>query len=176
MPSHAPDIEKHAAAQLQRLGGQLRVQRKHLRVSASTAAEAAGMSRVTLHRIERGEPSVTMGAYLNAAAALGMGLRLTPGGQSVTDAATWEPPPRPPPPPQQPPRETGRSADIRLADYPQLQRLAWQRGGATEVTTAEALNLYERNWRHVDAQALLPHERKLIQSLVAAQGGSRLLV
>jgi hypothetical protein len=28
------------------------------------------MSRVTLHRIERGEPSVTMGTYLNAAAAL----------------------------------------------------------------------------------------------------------
>jgi transcriptional regulator with XRE-family HTH domain len=36
---------------------------KALKVSATTAAEAAGMSRMTLHRIERGEPSVTMGAY-----------------------------------------------------------------------------------------------------------------
>jgi len=35
--------------------------RKALRVSATVAAEAAGMSRVTLHRIEKGEPSVTMG-------------------------------------------------------------------------------------------------------------------
>jgi hypothetical protein len=30
------------------------------------------MSRVTLHRIEKGEPPVTMGAWSNAIAALGM--------------------------------------------------------------------------------------------------------
>ena len=73
LPS-APATGEIVAARLLALGEQLRAQRKRLGVSATTAAEAAGMSRVTLHRIERGEPSVTMGAWLNAAAALGLEL------------------------------------------------------------------------------------------------------
>lgn len=35
------------------------------------------MSRPTLYRIEHGEPSVTMGAYLAAIAAVGLELHLT---------------------------------------------------------------------------------------------------
>ena len=158
MPAAAPATGEIVAAELQALGEQLRAQRKRLGVSATTAAEAAGMSRVTLHRIERGEPSVTMGAYLNAAAALGLALGVV--------AA-------------QPPHR--RQADgvpmrIRLADHPQLERLAWQFQGASDVTPAEALSLYERNWRHIEQGALAPRERALIQQLVAGLGGSRLLV
>jgi transcriptional regulator with XRE-family HTH domain len=161
MPAKAPATGEIIAARLTALGEQLRAQRKRLGVSATTAAEAAGMSRVTLHRIERGEPSVTMGAYLNAAAALGLEL-------GVAAAA---------------PAGAGRNNEegalplgIRLADYPQLARLAWQFQGASEVTPAEALNLYERNWRHIEQGALAPHERTLIERLVASLGGGRLLV
>jgi transcriptional regulator with XRE-family HTH domain len=161
MPALAPATGEIAAAKLLALGEQLRAQRKRLGVSAVTAAEAAGMSRVTLHRVERGEPSVTMGAYLNAAAALGLQLGLV-------DA---------------PPRSSSRGRQeaavptrIQLADHPQLARLAWQYQGASDVSAAEALNLYERNWRHIDQSALAPHERALIQSLVARLGGGRLLV
>ena len=50
------------------LGQKIRSQRKALRITATATAEAAGMSRVTLHRIEQGEASVTIGAYLNAIA------------------------------------------------------------------------------------------------------------
>lgn len=39
---------------------------KSLPISAVAAAESAGMSRTTPHRIERGEPSVTAGAFPNA--------------------------------------------------------------------------------------------------------------
>ena len=160
MPATAPTTGETLAASLLALGEQLRAQRKRLGVSATTTAEAAGMSRVTLHRIERGEPSVTMGAWLNAAAALGLEL-------GVVEQ-------------QPPPRRSGKVAGvptrIRLADYPQLERLAWQFQGASEVTPAEALNLYERNWRHIEQGALAPHERALIQQLVASLGGSRLLV
>jgi transcriptional regulator with XRE-family HTH domain len=158
MPATAPATGEIPAAKLVTLGEQLRAQRKRLGVSATTAAEAAGMSRVTLHRIERGEPSVTMGAWLNAAAALGLEL-------GVVDP--------------QPPRRSqaaGVPTRIRLADYPQLERLAWQFQGASDVTPAEALNLYERNWRHIDQGALAPDERARIQQLVARLGGSRLLV
>ena len=160
MPATAPATGEIVAAKLLALGEQLRAQRKRLGVSATTAAEAAGMSRVTLHRIERGEPSVTMGAYLNAAAALGLEL-----GVAV-------------PQPRQPSKRkaAGVPTRIRLADYPQLERLAWQFQGAGEVTPAEALNLYERNWRHIEQSALAPHERALIEGLVASLGGGRLLV
>lgn len=58
------------------LGAAIRARRKQLRVSATAAAEAAGLSRVTLHRIERGEPSVAMGLYQRALGALGLRLQL----------------------------------------------------------------------------------------------------
>ena len=56
-------------AQLQALGEQIRGQRTALRLSATVTAEAAGVSRVTLHRIEKGEPSVALGAWGSVMAA-----------------------------------------------------------------------------------------------------------
>jgi transcriptional regulator with XRE-family HTH domain len=161
MPAIAPPIADQLAAALTALGQRLRARRKALGVNATTAAEAAGMSRVTLHRIERGEPSVTMGAYLSAAAVLGLAFDLldphTPGSK-----AEDEPPVLP--------------ASIVLADYPQLKRLAWQLHDATELTPKEALDLYERNWRHVDPHAMDPRERALVKALARELGGGRLLV
>ncbi len=72
MPQKSPPITEDNAAKLRVLGTCLAEKRKALRVSATVAAEAAGMSRVTLHRIEKGEPSVTMGAWSKAIAALGL--------------------------------------------------------------------------------------------------------
>ena len=45
--------------------------RKKLRAGVVVAAYAAGMSRVTWHRIEKAEPSVTMGAYVSALNVIG---------------------------------------------------------------------------------------------------------
>ncbi len=164
MPAIAPPSGETVIAGLAALGERLRVERKRLGVSATTAAEAAGMSRVTLHRIERGEPSVTMGAYANAAAALGWSLGL----HDPSRAASAAKPTRS--------RQGDAPPPIRLHEFPQLRRLAWQYQGATEVTPAEALSLYERNWRHVDQAALSPQERELVQHLVVSLGGGRLLV
>jgi DNA-binding XRE family transcriptional regulator len=75
MPAQAPQTTNQSIGELQALGEQIRARRKALKVSATVAAEAAGMSRVTLHRIEKGEPSVAMGAWANAMAALGMSLQ-----------------------------------------------------------------------------------------------------
>lgn len=154
------------------LGARLRGHRKQQKVSAVAAAEAAGLSRVTLHRIERGEPSVTMGAYLNVITALGLGLALADppeaasGGQPVPAL----PVPAPPVPPVPLPIR------IRLVDHPQLQRLAWHLKGVDALSPAEALNLYERHWRHLDPAAMTLQERALLDGLVAASGGGRLLV
>lgn len=160
MPAVAPPATQTTASRLAALGARLRAHRKALKVSATTAAEAAGMSRVTLHRIERGEPSVTMGAYLNAIVALGLDLELVdPRAEPPAQAAK-------PPLPRR----------IRLADCPQLRRLAWQLGDVATLTPKEALALYERNWRHLDQGAMGEAERDLVRRLVAALGGARLLV
>lgn len=157
MPARTPVIATTVANKLIALGKQIRAHRKTMRINATTAAEAAGMSRVTLHRIENGEPSVTMGAYLNAMEVLNIDFGIlqppAPAGQAPgTNREGWIP------------------ARIHLADYPQLKQLAWQVHGTDELTPAEALSIYERNWRHVDANALEPRERQLIDALRTALG------
>jgi hypothetical protein len=61
-------------------------------------------------------------------------------------------------------------ARINLENYPQLKQLAWQLQGSTQLKPAEALGIYERNWRHVDTLALEPRERNLIVALRQAFG------
>lgn len=167
MPAQAPSPTEAVTALLGDIGERIRAHRKALRVSAAVAAEAAGMSRVTLHRIERGEASVTMGAYLNVMAALGLAFDVAApqvretGGAKLSNAG----------------RAVGAlPARIRLADYPQLKRLAWHLPGAVDVTPEEALGLYERNWRHLDAGQLGGAERELLNQLVATLGKGHLLV
>ena len=53
---------------------------------------------------------------------------------------------------------------IRIQDYPQLADLAWNRRDEF-MLTREAFQLYERNWRFVDRNALVPEERRLIERL-----------
>lgn len=152
MPASAPIIASTAADKLIELGKQIRAHRKALRISATTAAEAAGISRVTLYRIEKGEPSVTMGAYLNAMQALNMDFGIIQSAELAADAFNVD-------------RKGWIPARIHLADYPQLKQLAWQVHGTDTLTPVEALSIYDRNWRHVDVNALEPHERQLVDAL-----------
>lgn len=149
MPTPAPQLTQQPALQLKALGQLVRAQRKGLRISATATAEAAGMSRVTLHRIEKGEPSVTMGAYLNALTALGLQLVVQP---TPTQNATL-------------PTAFELPECIELGNYPQLQQLAWHVQAATTLTPSEAWNIYERNARHLDETALQPHEQQLLAAL-----------
>jgi len=162
MPSKTPPITEQTEATLKALGQQIRARRKALRVSSTAAAEAAGMSRVTLHRIEKGEPSVTAGAWVNAMEALGMTLQArnaddaaVPGGREhpEDEAAQWIP------------------VRVRLADYPQLKALAWQVHGTDALTPVEALGIYERNARHLDTAAMSPAEQALLQALRTGLNG-----
>lgn len=158
MPAKSPSVGEALTAQLKALGGRIRAHRQHQKVSATAAAEAAGMSRVTLHRIERGEPSVTLGAYLSALTTVGLQLDLCVPQADPADAHAALP------------------ERVRLADFPQLKRLAWQLHGVDDLSPADALALYERNWRHIDAAGMTPAERALIQTLANGLGGGRLLV
>jgi transcriptional regulator with XRE-family HTH domain len=138
------------------LGERIRTARKRQRVSAVAAAQAAGISRVTLHRIERGEPTVAIGAWVAVASALGLTFDLL-AAQAASGAKKL-------------PKK------IRLRDFPQLKKVAWQLSGVNEIPPPQALELYERNWRHVDRAALSDDEAALIDALSRELGGGRLLV
>lgn len=157
MPAKSPASPQAVAANLLAIGQTIRAQRKALGISTVTAAQAAGMSRVTWHRLEKGEPSVTIGAYSNAVAALGLTLSVAMPAQADASPPSikgWIP------------------ARIRLADYPQLQQLAWQVHGSSELTPVEALSIYERNSRHLDTAAISAHEQDLIDALRLALGAN----
>lgn len=66
--------------------------------------------------------------------------------------------------------ETDMENPIRLADYPQLRLIAWNRRAEDLVSDEEALALYERNWRHIDQGSLQPAERHLIDRLIRTVG------
>jgi transcriptional regulator with XRE-family HTH domain len=152
-------LEQHVVE----LGRQIRQRRKALGVSATSAAEAAGMSRVTWYRIEKGEVSVTIGAWFNALAVLGLEFGIGESSSRVDVTA----------------RAPGQAAvgatdvdtaislplHIRLQDYPQLQALAWQVVGSETISAREALDIYNRNRRHIDWEAMQPAERQLIDAL-----------
>jgi transcriptional regulator with XRE-family HTH domain len=168
-----------ASVSLAALGALLKAQRKALKVSAVAAAESAGMSRITLHRIERGLPTVTVGAVQALAQALGCSLQLAgPAGNGLASAVKA---PSGSMANANPEAALARATQasqqaITLRDYPQLRLLAWQRADADTVSPEEALSMYERNWRHVQQAALPAHEKALLAQLVATVGKGRLLV
>jgi transcriptional regulator with XRE-family HTH domain len=141
-------ISERLEARVKTLGAQVRQRRKTLGVSVITAAEAAGMSRDTWHRMEKGEVTVTIGAWFNALAVLGLefGVGLTDRTAPAPVAGTIP-------------------VAVVLADFPQLAALAWQVQGATEVSPREAFDIYERNKRHIDRANLMPGEEVLMASL-----------
>lgn len=64
---------------------------------------------------------------------------------------------------------------IAIDTYPQLKALCWNRQGATEIDAAEALAIYERNWRFVDLVTMQPHEKALLKTLAENFGNGALL-
>jgi transcriptional regulator with XRE-family HTH domain len=159
MPAKLDAIAGAPAETLTLLGQQIRGYRKALRIDITSAAEAAGMSRVTWHRIEQGEPSVTMGAYVNALHVLGLDFGVI--GTADFDASSAGQA-----------REGWIPARIRIADYPQLKQLAWQVHGTDELSPQEALGIYQRNSKHLDLQAMEPAERNLLDALRTALAGA----
>ncbi|BDD87678.1 helix-turn-helix domain-containing protein [Desulfofustis limnaeus] len=151
MPAKITNLSEKTTAALVALGRTMRARRKALRVGAAVCAQAAGISRITLYRMENGWSSVTLGAYLSVADALGLEVELVP----VERVATVES------------SQTEDSLPVRIhpSKYPWLKRLAWQIHGTDVLTPKEALGIYQRNWRHVDEDELEPQERNLIKAL-----------
>jgi transcriptional regulator with XRE-family HTH domain len=154
MTSSDLQTDNSPEAQAVRLGHTLRTRRKMLGISVVAAAEAAGISRVTWHRLEKGEMTVAWGSMLGAAAVLGMTLSVEEAkaagrvGETTPNLEDWLP------------------LRIQLDDYPGLRSLAWQiREGLDSLDPREAWEIYERNWRHLEPSELSKDEQALIQAL-----------
>lgn len=158
---------------LAEFGERLRLARLRRRLTAQSVADAAGITRVTLSRAEQGDAAVTIGTYTNVLAALGMSADLAllarddKAGRTLQDQRLA----------RRRVRETAAlPAVIRLKDYPQLQQLAWNLSESAQLAPAEAFQLYERNWRHVDQAAMTPREKTLVGKLTKTIGKGVMLV
>lgn len=73
MKSQAPETLPRAARQaLVKLGADIVVARKKRRISTVSMAERAFISRATLYKVEKGDPTVSMGIYATVLAILGL--------------------------------------------------------------------------------------------------------
>lgn len=130
------------------LGQKILLQRKKLKVAAESVALAAGISRVTLHRIEKGEPGVNVGALFSVINALGMTLNL----QGVDDQKTVQP-------------DKINLSKIAIKNYPQLKNISWQLREDAVLNAHEAKGIYERNEKYIIFTDLSESERELIRQL-----------
>ena len=67
-----PALPRPARQALVKLGRDVAVARKKRRISTVSMAERAFISRATLYKLERGDPSVSMGAYATVLTILGL--------------------------------------------------------------------------------------------------------
>jgi transcriptional regulator with XRE-family HTH domain len=72
----SPPIPIPAARALRKLGHDIRDARRRRRVPVAILAERASISRMTLNRIEKGDPRASAGAYATVLFSLGMAERL----------------------------------------------------------------------------------------------------
>ena len=72
MPRKIPTLFPAMTKQLDALGERLRLARLRRSYSASTVAARAGITRVTLARIEKGDPGTSLGAYVAVLRVLGL--------------------------------------------------------------------------------------------------------
>jgi len=140
-----PQVREHP--HLVRLGEQLRTTRRALGLTMEEVALASGISRVTLHKVEKGKGSVSASALASVAEALGTPLAL----------------------------ESEKShrviGDLVLGDYPGLASLGWQLAPDTVLAPREMWDFYSRNRRFLDWENLSDKEIALVEQLEKSFGG-----
>ena len=72
----SPPLPSPVRRTLQKLGGDIRDARRRRRLPMATVAERALITRVTLTKVERGDPGVSLGIYATVLFVLGLVERL----------------------------------------------------------------------------------------------------
>lgn len=77
MRKNIEEMSDDEVSQLVEIGQLISPHRKSFKITVNAAAETVGIFKVTLHRIEKGGSTVSMGAYLNVISALNMNFYLS---------------------------------------------------------------------------------------------------
>jgi transcriptional regulator with XRE-family HTH domain len=156
------------AQTLAEIGQRLKATRLGRGLSQEALASAAGVSLPTVQRMEsRGQATVENLIRLLRQLDLLDGLHtLLPPPRMETPGKTR----------QRAARRRPAEHGVRLADYPQLHLISWNRRDDDVVDEQEALALYERNWRYIDPPNLVAREKALIARLVRKHGAGVLNV
>lgn len=78
MPARSgPSLPLPVARALRKLGGDIRDARRRRRISTTTMAARASISRTTLAKVERGNPGVQLGIYATVLFVLGLTDRIS---------------------------------------------------------------------------------------------------
>ena len=132
------------------IGIAIKQERKRLNVTAEALSGASGISRVTLHRIEKGEGASSLNSYLAVFDALNLELTLA---EKVKEGSRQLNP------------DDFIPVIIRLKDYPELKKLSWHITGRDYLKPFEAHAIYERNSRHFDENEMAESEKLLMANL-----------
>lgn len=137
------------------IGSAIKARRKALGVTASATAGAAGISRVTLYRIEKGEGSPSLPHLLAVLKSLNLELNIASDGLGMVESSSQS-------------IKDMIPVHIELDHYPGLKAIAWHVTGRNYLKPVEAWDLYERNNRHLDFDSLSASEKSLLKSLERA--------
>lgn len=172
MPTFTP-VQDDNAQMLLDLGARLRMARKRRNLSAEHVAAAAGITRVTLNRLEVGEPAAaTLGTLTKVMGVLGLAgdlvllARDDKRGHQIRDEQLLQK------------KMPALPRLIALKDLPHLRDVAaWHiRNEDAKFTPTEAFELYERNWRYIEPHLIVGKEARLLAQMTKMVGKGVLLV
>jgi transcriptional regulator with XRE-family HTH domain len=132
------------------IGKAIKQERKRLSVTAKALSGASGISRVTLHRIEKGEGASSLNSYLAVVDALNLEFTLTENVKNENRQLN---------------QEDFIPVVVRLEDYPELKKISWHITGRDYLKPFEAHAMYERNARHLDENSMTKREQLLMANL-----------
>ncbi len=84
--TNKPSLPIPAQKALRKLGQDIKDSRRRRRIPVALMAERAGLSKATLGKIEKGDPSVSMGGYASVLFVLGLTDRLGNMADAIHDA------------------------------------------------------------------------------------------
>lgn len=156
MPSKIADLPGHVTDVLKVIGEKIKAERKRLKLPQADTAEASGIDRRTLGRIEKGQSSVTIGAYVTVMNGLNIKLTAT----TPVDALKEE----------KQHREQFLPLLINLNEYRALRDCAWHITGEDFVEPSVAYRLYQERITLIDRKLLADKEIALMAALEKVYG------
>lgn len=150
------DLSAEDIAKLIELGTVLKAFRREQGINQTLLAETLGMDRRTLSKLEKGDPSISMGTAIRVWRSLGFFCEL----RSPTEQEAYA----------QELETSYLPMKIALADYPVLRRCSWQLQESDLISPRMAFRLYQDKKSDLDKSVMSRKEQNLIGCLEQVYG------